>query len=87
MDYKKLHEFILFVLLQEGRSNIKYNICHFIFGERFATRHYFKIIFEGCDNSTFLHYCHLFKEKFNNDISIKVGLNSKVFLTGEIIDF
>ena len=85
MDYRKLHEFILFVLLQEGKSNIKYLIYHFIFGENLAVSRYFKNIFQGCDNATFLYYCDLFKKEYNKDLSIKVELDSNDLLTGKIL--
>lgn len=87
MDYNQLHEFILFVLLLEGKSNIKYYVYRFIFGDRFAMRKFFRVIFQGCDNSTFLHYCNLFKEKYNKNIYIKVEIDSYNLLTGNILNF
>ena len=38
MEYKKLHGFILFVLLHEGKSNLGYRICRFVFGENAAAQ-------------------------------------------------
>lgn len=47
MEYKKLHGFILFVLLHEGKSNLGYRICRFVFGEKAAIRRYFRILFQN----------------------------------------
>lgn len=84
MEYKKLHRFILFVLLSEGKSNLGYLISRFVFGERAATRRYFRILFSGCDNATFMHYLNLYNNENNTNLCIKAELNSNNLLTGEI---
>lgn len=86
MEYKKLHRFILLVLLCEGKSNVWYLVCRFVFGEKAAIRRYFKILFTGCDNATFMHYLDLYNNENNTNLSIKVGLNSNNLLIGEIED-
>lgn len=86
MEYKKLHRFILFVLLCEGKSNVWYLVCRFILGEKAAIRRYFKILFAGCDNATFMHYQDLYNNENNTNLSIKAELNSNNLLTGEIED-
>ena len=85
MEYKKLHGFILFVLLHEGKSNLGYLISHFIFGERIAIRRYFRFIFKGCDYTTFLYYQHRYKDETNIDLYIKVVVDSNNILTGEVL--
>lgn len=84
MEYKKLHRFILFVLLCEGKSNVWYFVCRFVFGEKAAIRHYFKILFKGCDNATFMHYQNLYNNENNTNLCIKAEQNSNNLLTGEI---
>lgn len=87
MEYKKLHRFILFVLLCEGKSNVWYLVCRFVFGEKAAIRRYFKILFTGCDNATFMHYQDLYNNKNNTNLYIKVELNTNNLLTGEIKEY
>lgn len=82
MEYKKLHGFILFVLLHEGKSNLGYRICRFVFGEKAAIRRYFRILFSGCDNATFMHYQDLYKKDIDKDFCIKVEVDSHNLLTG-----
>lgn len=84
MEYKKLHRFILFVLLCEGKSNVWYLVCRFVFGEKAAIRRYFKILFTGCDNATFMHYLNLYNNESNTNLCIKAELSSNNLLTGEI---
>lgn len=86
MEYKKLHRFILFVLLCEGKSNVWYLVCRFVFGEKAAIRRYFRILFSECDNATFMHYLELYNNEYRTNLSIKVGLNSNNLLIGEIED-
>ena len=86
MEYKKLHRFILFVLLCEGKSNVWYLVCRFVFGEKAAIRRYFKILFTGCDNATFMHYQNLYNNENNTNLCIKAEQNSNNLLTGEILD-
>lgn len=84
MEYNKLHRFILFVLLCEGKSNLLYLVCRFILGEKAAIRRYFKILFAGCDNATFMHYQDLYNNKNNTNLYIKAELNSNNLLTGKL---
>lgn len=84
MEYKKLHRFILFVLLCEGKSNVWYLVCRFVFGEKAAIRRYFKILLTGCDNATFMHYLELYNNKSNTNLYIKAELNSNNLLTGKL---
>lgn len=84
MEYNKLHRFILFVLLCEGKSNLLYLVCRFILGEKAAIRRYFKILFAGCDNATFMHYQDLYNNKSNTNLYIKAELNSNNLLTGKL---
>lgn len=84
MEYKKLHRFILFVLLCEGKSNLLYLVCRFILGEKTAIRRYFKILFAGCDNATFMHYQDLYNNKNNTNLYIKAELNTNNLLTGKL---
>ena len=76
----------MFVLLCEGKSNVWYLVCRFVFGEKAAIRRISKFIFTGCDNATFMHYLDLYNNENNTNLSIKVGLNSNNLLTGEIED-
>lgn len=69
MEYQKLHRFILFVLLLEGKSNLKYNFLRILLGKRIASLLYFKTLFSKCDNATFQYYCNLFREKTNNEFN------------------
>lgn len=85
MEYKSLHGFILFVLLHEGKSNLRYLISRFIFGEKIAIRRYFKILFKGCDNGTFLYLQNQYKKETNIDLYIKVVVDSNNILTGEVL--
>lgn len=84
MEYQKLHRFILFVLLLEGKSNLKYNFLRILLGKRIASVFYFKTLFSKCDNATFQYYCNLFREKINDDFTISVELDSHNMLTGKI---
>lgn len=84
MEYNKLHRFILFVLLCEGKSNVWYLICRFVFGEKAAIRRYFKILFAGCDNATFMHYQDMYNNKNNTNLYIKAELNTNNLLTGKL---
>lgn len=84
MEYNKLHRFILFVLLCEGKSNVLYLVCRFILGEKATIRRYFKILFAGCDNATFMHYQDLYNNKNNTNLYIKAELNSNNLLTGKL---
>lgn len=84
MEYKKLHRFILFVLLCEGKSNVLYLVCRFILGGKAAIRRYFRILFAGCDNATFMHYQDLYNNKNNTNLYIKAELNSNNLLTGKL---
>ena len=82
MEYKKLHGFILFVLLHEGKSNLGYRICRFVFGEKAVIRRYFRILFSECDNATFMHYLDLYNNEYSTNLCIKAELNSNNMLTG-----
>lgn len=84
MEYQKLHRFILFVLLLEGKSNLKYNFLRILLGKRTASVFYFKTLFSKCDNATFQYYCSLFREKINDDFFVDVELDAYKMLTGNI---
>ena len=61
--YTSLCQFIFFVLLQEGKSNLPYRLYLLVCGEQFTTLHYFKKLFAGCDTNTYQHYCSMYEKK------------------------
>ena len=65
MNYILLHRFILLVLLQEGKSNIKYRLYRRVVGKKRAARIYFKQLFEGCDLPSYLYYCSLYEKQYH----------------------
>ncbi|MDM8155881.1 hypothetical protein QUW14_16540 [Bacteroides gallinaceum] len=89
-EYASLCQFILFVLLQEGKSNLPYRICLFTRGKRHTALHYFHVLFENCDANTFHHYCSLYEKTTHKPMVLPDGYriaytNDGNRLTGKLI--
>ena len=80
-----LKDFILFVLLNEGKSFLAYKFLCFIKGDRIANRLFFKRLFCNCDISSYNHYSDIFYQNSGNKISdvIEVFINDNNLMTGE----
>ena len=76
--YTSLCQFIFFVLLQEGKSNLPYRLYLLICGEQFTTLHYFKKLFAGCDTNTYQHYCSMYEK--SNHVPLRIHQAKKNFL-------
>ena len=63
MHKESFYQFILFVLLREGKSNIPFRIEAMLLGKQYASRHYFKKLFKGCDMPSFMNL----KVQFENE--------------------
>ena len=63
MHKDSFYQFILFVLLREGKSNIPFRIEAMLRGNQYASKHYFKKLFKGCDMPSFMNL----KVQFENE--------------------
>lgn len=63
MHKDSLYSFILYVLLQEGKSNILFRLEALFLGKSYAIRHFFRRQFEGCDLPSFWNL----KERFEKE--------------------
>ena len=63
MHKESLYQFILYTLLREGKSNLPFILESMLLGKQRAVRHWFQILFKGCDIPSFLHM----KERFEQD--------------------
>jgi len=70
MENAVLHRFILFVLLHEGKSCIGYMVLSFLIGRNRAIRYYFKHLFKGCDEASFVYVHNLYESTY----SVKIHL-------------
>ena len=71
--YTSLCQFIFFVLLQEGKSNLPYRLYLLVCGEQFTTLHYFKKLFAGCDTNTYQHYCSMYEKSNHVPLQLPKG--------------
>lgn len=90
--YTSLCQFIFFVLLQEGKSNLPYRLYLLVCGEQFTTLHYFKKLFARCDTNTYQHYCSMYEKSNHVPLQLPKGYcvkltDDKNRLTGELVKY
>jgi hypothetical protein len=89
MHKESFYQFILYVLSQEGRSNLPFRIESMLLGKRRASKRWFFRLFNGCDIPSFLHLQKQFNEEhpqysFAPKVSdIKTDTNG--LMTGEMV--
>ena len=62
MHEDSLYRFILFVLMQEGKSNVPFKLEAWLLGRQHAVKHYLHQLFAGCDPASFFHMKALFEQ-------------------------
>lgn len=72
MRREPFYQFILYTLLREGKSNVPFKLEALLLGKQRASRHFFGILFKGCDISSFMNMKEAFeKEKVLYPLEIK----------------
>ncbi len=65
MHKESFYQFILYTLLQEGKSNIPFKIEVLLLGKQLASKHYFIKLYKGCDIPSFFHIKKLFEKEYS----------------------
>lgn len=80
MHKESFYHFILYTLLKEGRSNLRFKIESLIIGKRKASIHYFAMLYAGCDIPSFHYIKDLFEKEHSGMI---LGIADKEIETDE----